>query len=155
MSNAPLESILQVPSHPSMFSFSELHVVSILIATVLNMILGFAWYHEKVFGALWMQYSGLTKESMKNVNMGATMATGLLATFLSVMFLDALLIATGAGSVREAMLVAFLVWMASTVPLGLHGIAWNRHPWGLMILNSTNYLVGFLIASYVLTVWPF
>ncbi|MDI1354957.1 MAG: DUF1761 domain-containing protein [bacterium] len=44
-------------------------VIAIAGATVVPLILGFVWYHPKVFGNAWMKASGLSVENMKGSNM--------------------------------------------------------------------------------------
>lgn len=43
--------------------------LSILIAGLIPMALGYVWYHPKVFGNAWMKSLGLTEESVKEGNM--------------------------------------------------------------------------------------
>ncbi|MFN0176218.1 MAG: DUF1761 domain-containing protein [Saprospiraceae bacterium] len=43
--------------------------LAIVIAGLIPMVLGFVWYHPKVFGGAWMKSLGFTEESMKGGNM--------------------------------------------------------------------------------------
>lgn len=58
--------------------------LAIFIGGLIPMILGFVWYHPKVFGGAWMKSLGFTEEGLKEGNMAMTMG---LATLLS-MFLS-------------------------------------------------------------------
>ena len=42
------------------------------------MLLGYVWYHPKVFGNAWMKSLGFTEETLKQGNMGAIMGVALL-----------------------------------------------------------------------------
>jgi len=44
-------------------------LVTSAIAAIVPLILGFIWYHPKVFGTAWMSATGLTREEGKNMNM--------------------------------------------------------------------------------------
>lgn len=55
--------------------------LAIFIGGLIPMILGYIWYHPKVFGAAWMKSLGFTEESLKEGNMGMTMG---IATLLSM-----------------------------------------------------------------------
>ncbi|NOT37211.1 MAG: DUF1761 domain-containing protein [Saprospiraceae bacterium] len=55
--------------------------LAIFIGGLIPMILGFIWYHPKVFGGAWMKSLGFTEESLKEGNMGLTMG---LATLLAM-----------------------------------------------------------------------
>lgn len=47
----------------------QINWIAIFVAALIPMILGFIWYHEKVFGATWMKSIGMTKEKALSVNM--------------------------------------------------------------------------------------
>ena len=47
----------------------EFNWIVLLGAALIPLLVGFVWYHEKVFGKAWMRESGLTEESMKGANM--------------------------------------------------------------------------------------
>ena len=42
---------------------------ALIVAALVPMVLGFIWYHPKVFGSTWMKHSGMTEEKMKSGNM--------------------------------------------------------------------------------------
>lgn len=42
---------------------------AILVAAVVNMVVGMIWYNPKLFGNAWMQEIGMTEESAKSGNM--------------------------------------------------------------------------------------
>jgi len=43
--------------------------LAIFLAALIPMVLGYVWYHPKVFGGAWMKSLGLTEESLKEGNM--------------------------------------------------------------------------------------
>jgi uncharacterized membrane protein YqaE (UPF0057 family) len=43
--------------------------LAIFLASLIPMILGYIWYHPKVFGGAWMKSLGFTEESLKEGNM--------------------------------------------------------------------------------------
>jgi len=47
----------------------EFNLVVLAIAAVIPMILGFIWYHSKVFGTAWMNVCGFKEEDLKGGNM--------------------------------------------------------------------------------------
>jgi hypothetical protein len=55
--------------------------LAIFLGGLVPMVLGFIWYHPKVFGGAWMKSLGFTEASMKEGNMAMTMG---LATVLSM-----------------------------------------------------------------------
>jgi hypothetical protein len=47
----------------------NINFISLIGAALVPMILGFIWYHPKVFGTVWMNESGMTDEKIKSGNM--------------------------------------------------------------------------------------
>jgi hypothetical protein len=44
-------------------------LLTLFLSALIPLIVGFIWYHPKVFGAFWMRVSGVTEEKMKTGNM--------------------------------------------------------------------------------------
>ncbi len=47
----------------------EMNFISPLVAAFTTLLVGFVWYHPKVFGAVWMKETGLTQEELQKGNM--------------------------------------------------------------------------------------
>lgn len=69
--------------------------LSILISTLIPMIVGFIYYHDKVFGKVWMDSMGFTKDSLKKGNMAVIFGVCLLMSLFLSMFI--LVIVNGPG----------------------------------------------------------
>ncbi len=58
--------------------------LAIVLAGLIPMILGFIWYHPKVFGGAWMKSLGLTEETVRQGNMAVSMGVAtIIAIFLA------------------------------------------------------------------------
>src|SRR4051812_48859809 len=53
----------------------------LLAATFIPLVVGFIWYHKKVFGSAWMRAAGVTDESAKNANMAVMFGLTILFSF--------------------------------------------------------------------------
>jgi hypothetical protein len=60
--------------------------VSMVIATLIPMVMGFVWYHKAVFGKAWMDSIGMTEEKAKNANMPVVFGVSLVMAFLLAFF---------------------------------------------------------------------
>lgn len=132
-----------------MISLSDVNLVSALVATIACMGIGFTWYHPAVFGTAWMKCVGFTEADCKNCDMKKAMGTGLLATFINVVFLSVLLQMVGTSTVKEAVHVAGILWLATALPGELHGVAWERRPMTLLYINAGNALVTYGVAAAI------
>lgn len=45
------------------------NLAMIALAALIPLLVGFIWYHPKIFGTAWMNVAGLTEEKMKGANM--------------------------------------------------------------------------------------
>jgi Protein of unknown function (DUF1761) len=53
----------------------EMNWLAVIVAAITSLLLGFVWYHPKVFGTAWMQDAGMTEEKARQGNMGVTFGT--------------------------------------------------------------------------------
>lgn len=56
--------------------------IAIPIAAIAALLVGFIWYHPKVFGNAWMKVSGMTEEKIKGGNMAVIFGLALLFAML-------------------------------------------------------------------------
>jgi len=70
----------------------EINIYSLLLAALSTLVVGFVWYHPKVFGKIWMKESGMTQEKMKGGNMLVTFAVALVYAFFMSIILQFLVI---------------------------------------------------------------
>lgn len=59
----------------------HINIVAVLVAALIPMILGFIWYHPKVFGTVWMNATGMTPEKAKQSNMAVMFGVSLIMSF--------------------------------------------------------------------------
>ncbi|WP_242130994.1 DUF1761 domain-containing protein [Aestuariivivens marinum] len=63
----------------------EINFLAILVAAVSALVVGFIWYHPKVFGNTWMKAADITEEKMKGANMAKIFIMALIFAFLLAM----------------------------------------------------------------------
>jgi hypothetical protein len=61
--------------------------LSLIVASIVPMIVGYVYYHEKLFGSAWMESIGMTKEKQESGNMGMIIGLSFIASFLVSFFL--------------------------------------------------------------------
>ena len=66
----------------------KINFVAVLIATLVPMVLGFIWYHKKVFGKTWMEESGMSEEKAKGANMPLIFGLSFVFSFLLAFILQ-------------------------------------------------------------------
>ena len=134
----------------------SVNYIAVLVATLIHMALGFAWYGKSLFGTKWIALIGFSKEEQEKMQkqpMGKTMVLMLLSS-LALVYVLALFISwspiDGAlGGVLTAGLVSFGV--LGTTMLG--SVMWEKKPWALYTINIGYYLVSFTILGALLGYW--
>ena len=63
------------------------NILAIVLGALIPMIIGFIYYHPKVFGKAWMQSIGMTDADMKKGNMAVIFGVTLIMSFLMSNFL--------------------------------------------------------------------
>jgi hypothetical protein len=64
----------------------------LLAATLVPLVIGFIWYHPKVFGNAWMKATGITPESAKGANMALIFGLTILFSFFMAFMLMGMVI---------------------------------------------------------------
>ena len=70
----------------------ELNFIALFVSALTTLVVGFVWYHPKVFGTIWMKESGMTEEKMKGGNMLIIFSLSLVYAFLISLILQFLVI---------------------------------------------------------------
>lgn len=122
----------------------SINPLTVLIATVAAMALGFFWYSKPVFGILWMQETGITQKEAES-GMGKAFGTGIVATLIQASVLSVLLGYIDPGTLKEACTYGAVVWAATMLPGELHGVAWEKRSSKLLLINAGNGLVTILL----------
>ena len=61
--------------------------LALVVASLSTLVVGFVWYHPKVFGTIWMKEIGMTEEKAKNSNMALTFGLSVVLAFLAAFFI--------------------------------------------------------------------
>jgi hypothetical protein len=70
----------------------EINFIALLLSALSTLVVGFIWYHPKVFGTIWMNEAGITEEQMKGSNMILIFGMSILYAFLISFILQFLVI---------------------------------------------------------------
>ncbi len=72
-----------------------MNFIAILVAALIPMIMGFVWYHPKVFGTAWMRLAGMTEEKTKQGNMAVKFGLSFLFSLMISFVLNTLVVHDG------------------------------------------------------------
>ncbi|HEY4519648.1 MAG TPA: DUF1761 domain-containing protein [Candidatus Paceibacterota bacterium] len=127
-------------------------VVKILVASVANMCIGFAWYHPRVFGASWMRMAGVTPEMVERGKRRVpyALAGGLVAGMVMAYVLSYFGGALGVITMADAVMLSVWVWIGFVAPVLLGAVLWEQKSMYLYLINALYWLVAIIVMAFVL-----
>jgi hypothetical protein len=130
----------------------EVTFFPILAAGIVSAVIGFVWYHPRVFGSAWMRMSNITPEmaerGKKRMPLYASFA--LLASMLAAYVMNYFGIAWGVYDVVGAIELGIWSWIGFVVPTMLGMVLWEHKPFSLYLINAGYWLVSFVVMAIVL-----
>jgi hypothetical protein len=131
--------------------FSMWPVIAAALASVL---VGYVWYHPKLFGALWMREAGITPEMAEH---GARyrhvhLAIGFCLAFVTAFVVQYLMSQLEVHSLLDACAFAFFVWIGFVVPVSAAAFLWEHRSITFYILNISYWFVASVIMCVILVI---
>ncbi len=124
----------------------------ILAAGIVSSIIGFLWYHPRVFGSAWMRMSNITpemaergKKRMPLYAFFAFLASMVVAYVMSFMA-PVLVYPDWIGAIE----LGLWLWIGFVVPTMLGQVLWEQKPFLLYLINALYWLVSFIAMALVL-----
>lgn len=131
---------------------------AVIVAAIVNMILGFLWYSKSGFGKAWSAMVGVNMEAKPDSGkMAKSMVFMLVGSFLMAWVLDHALIFgnayLGTGGLVSGIQVGFFNWLGFIAPVTLGVVLWENKPWKLWFINAAYYLVALCLMGMILAKW--
>jgi hypothetical protein len=120
----------------------------VVIAAVLNMIIGFFWYSKWLFGKTWVKLKKLSEKDMK-AN-GASILYGFIVSLVIAFFLAFFEGYLGVTTVSDGMFVGFCFWLGFVATTQIATVVWGKGPFQLFLLDTGCKLLSYLVMSGVI-----
>jgi archaellum biogenesis protein FlaJ (TadC family) len=117
----------------------------VVVAAILNMVIGFLWYSKWLFGPAWMKLSKHTAKDMKTN--GKTMILGFIVSVVIAFFLAVFEGYLGVTTVTDGMFVGFLLWLGFVATTQISGYLWCKKSFRLFLINTGCKLLSYLVMS--------
>jgi hypothetical protein len=129
--------------------FSDLNIWAILVAGVINMVIGALWYSRPLFGNQWMAHLGIKEEEL-NPSPGIYVVVfllGLIIALLMALFLQ------GSSGALEGLAYGAVIGLGFVIPTILTHYIMERRKAGFMLIIAGHELVLFLAYGALLAGW--
>ena len=138
----------------------KINILAILVAVVVNFIIGFLWY-TPLFGKAWgkeMGYDPDMKPETSTLLKG--MSFMVIGNFLFAWVFAHNIAAWGfvpgvqeMGELPNAFSAAIFTWIGFYLPSHLGATVWEKHSWKLFAINTGYHLVSLIVVAMILTYW--
>ncbi len=122
--------------------------LGIIIAAVVNLILGSFWYSPYLFGKAWVDANKFDMKSLVGTPLHYVGA--LIVSLLTAWVLDILLHHFNITSYSVGASVAFWIWLGFIATSHFSGVLWAKRPLKSYIIDTIFSLVSLLVMSMIL-----
>ncbi|EKE18924.1 MAG: hypothetical protein ACD_9C00199G0004 [uncultured bacterium] len=126
---------------------------SVILASIVNMVIGYYWYSEKFFGKKWRQYAELSDEKLSQLekkDVRRSYVINFIASFIMVYMLAFFLLATEAVTVFQALGTAFWLWLGFIATTHIGSVLFEKKSKGYFFINTLYYLIVLFVDSFIL-----
>ena len=131
------------------------NLLTVLVAAIATMALGFLWYSPTLFGEPWMKLMGFTKESMEKAkkNMGPMYGLSFVATLVMALVLAYVVKFVGAMTLAGGLKTGFGMWLGFVGPVQMTDVIFGGKSWKLYKINTGYQLVSLVLMGAILALW--
>jgi hypothetical protein len=141
-----------------MLDWSGLNYAAILVVWVINCAIGAFWYSPMGFAKTWHKYTGVNimeiPQSEATKTLMAVVIAGLVQSVALAVLLNSLRSGTSSHPATDGFVVGLLIWLGFIAATSVGNIMYQRQGWRFWWLNSSYFLLVYLISSVILNIWP-
>lgn len=132
-------------------SFGEVNFLAILVAAIIQMIIGAFWYSPKVFGEIWANEMNVDCHEckVKIGQYGAMFAVSLITAWVLSLFVHWM----NMQNVAQGAVMGFFIWLGFVATNQLSGVIWGKLPIKIYVINVTYLLLSLVVMSSILAFW--
>lgn len=122
--------------------------VGIVIAIIINQLIGALWYSPRIFGTRWAIAHHFDMSKMKALPshyLGA-----ILVGVVLVLTIAAIQMMLGISSLETALILGFLMWLGFVATSHFSGVIWAKKPLLVFMIDTGYFLVTTLITSAII-----
>jgi hypothetical protein len=128
----------------------QVNWLAVIVATVANMALGFAWYGP-LFGERWMRLSGQRRDEVR-MEPTAYVPT-IIGAFIVSWVLALLAKHVGATTIVDGAVLGVLAWLGFVATATFADVVFGGRPIALWTLNNGYQLVILAVAGAIVAAW--
>lgn len=132
----------------------DVNWLSFVFAALIPLLVGFIWYHPKVFGKAWMHSIGMTEEKAKQANMAVVFGVSIFMSGLMALFM----LSYVNGPTQEGQFDTFGhgafhglgIGIVLAIPILVTNGLFEQRSWKNMLINAGYWTLCFVLMGGVL-----
>ncbi|HUO56326.1 MAG TPA: DUF1761 domain-containing protein [Candidatus Paceibacterota bacterium] len=130
----------------------EVTFLPILGSGIAAAVIGYIWFHPRVFGGYWMRHAGISPEMAEKAKrrMPIYGFVGVLAAMLVAYVMNYFGIAWSVYTWQQSLQLGFWCWVGFTAPPMLGMILWEHKPIRYYLITTLYWLVAFCVIALIL-----
>ena len=137
-----------------MFAMPAVNWLAIVVAAVIQFVVGFLWYSPMLFGNQWMKLSGIKPDpKVKPSAMMMPMVGMFVLTLITAFVLSGFIGYAGAKGAVDGALVGVMAWLGFMATTHASSVLFERKPKALYVLNVGHMLAAMALAGAILGYW--
>ncbi len=125
---------------------SDVNYLSVIVAAVVSMAIGAAWYGG--LGKQWMAAAGLKPEDIEQ--RASLYIISAICQLIIAVVLFGVIFHVGTFSVYAGILTGFLLWLGFVVPTMTVNHRFQGHGWDLTVIDGGHWLVVLVVQGLIL-----
>lgn len=126
--------------------------LAVLVAAIIRMAVGFAWYSPPLFLKPWQASTGITPETMR-AGLGKAMAVDIIASLIMAFALANIIVGANITDWLNGALAGFWVWLGFMATLMVSLWGYENRSLKLIAINLGNNLIALILMGALLAVW--
>ncbi len=126
--------------------------LAIIVAAIIRMAVGFAWYSQPLFLKPWQALTGVTPESMR-AGLGKAMVVDIIASLVMAFALANIIVGANITDWLNGALAGFWVWLGFMATLLVSLWGYENRSLKLIAINLGNNLIALVLMGALLAVW--
>jgi hypothetical protein len=131
----------------------DINYLAVLLATIVAMGIGAAWYSPMMFANRWMKLAKVHQNEAKN-SLSKALGVAFVATLISAYVLAHLVVYADAQTILDGLITGLWVGIGiSATTIVIHDVFEGR-PQQLTLMNAAHHIVIFAVMGAILAAWP-
>ena len=121
--------------------------LAVVVAAVVNQIIGFLWFSKWGFGQKWLKLRGM-REEKKGV--GSKALLSFINSLVIAFFISFFEVRLEVLSIADGVLFGFLIWLGFVATTQISGVIWGKKPFELFVINTGYKLLSLLVMGGII-----